>query len=650
MASMSTIAEEFLTCSICFEVYTDPKTLPCLHSFCKGCIDNFTKKEQNKKKYPCPVCRETFKLSYNNAENLKTNFCLKNLIELVSSSKEVKKPCSFCSIKGEIVEASSQCLTCKDFLCNECAEHRHRSSTLTLNHRIVLLSEVFSGKYNEEIRSKQQIPCSEHTGEDLRYFCETCDVSVCRDCIVLSHQNHKCVSPSDARKTMEEKLNTFMKSLNENVEKFQAAKENVAIASGNLEIKKQELKADLEKKMNIIIENMIESKKSVEKELDQIVKTKQDRLLKQGESIDKERKVLEETYSFCHNLVRCGSDIEILSMKSEIKDRISALQSLKRTECCKFEGIDLPVIASSTDGRIFNLAYENAGESDKNSKQDDTKLEESNRDKAENDTIKPERNGPIRSMGNRSYPRLLQTFWEPYSCESQKPRYSSVSWMNEDSFAVVDQKNQKVKLLSKQNNDSNSVAVQDCEVLTSFKGGIACKTTKNQLHIINNFLNIKETFSGVSILMTCHSNSSQISWISGLDKICILENSQIKKVSISDPNKAGKLSKPKFGHVLNNGMFVVSDWNRDCVFILRKSGYIERRKYCCPDSIASDSNNIIYVCDEEKSRIEIFRPSGETLQLVKIGSILKNPKSITMNKEDEILITNEHSIVLVHLE
>ena len=74
MASVeSTITEEFLTCSICFEIYKDPKTLPCLHSFCKECIDNLTSKGHTKG-HPCPICREKFLISKNGAEDLKTNF------------------------------------------------------------------------------------------------------------------------------------------------------------------------------------------------------------------------------------------------------------------------------------------------------------------------------------------------------------------------------------------------------------------------------------------------------------------------------------------------------------------------------------------------------------------------------------------------
>ena len=44
--------EEQLTCNVCLDWYTNPKTLPCLHSFCLKCIAKLPQEPQvNKHTY-----------------------------------------------------------------------------------------------------------------------------------------------------------------------------------------------------------------------------------------------------------------------------------------------------------------------------------------------------------------------------------------------------------------------------------------------------------------------------------------------------------------------------------------------------------------------------------------------------------------------
>ena len=52
MAEQSTTATALqeldgqLTCSVCLDQYTGPKTLPCLHSFCVKCIERLPQEVQ----------------------------------------------------------------------------------------------------------------------------------------------------------------------------------------------------------------------------------------------------------------------------------------------------------------------------------------------------------------------------------------------------------------------------------------------------------------------------------------------------------------------------------------------------------------------------------------------------------------------------
>ena len=38
-AVAKSLKEDYLTCVICYELFVEPKILPCLHTFCKGCLE-----------------------------------------------------------------------------------------------------------------------------------------------------------------------------------------------------------------------------------------------------------------------------------------------------------------------------------------------------------------------------------------------------------------------------------------------------------------------------------------------------------------------------------------------------------------------------------------------------------------------------------
>ncbi|CAH1244233.1 TRIM3 [Branchiostoma lanceolatum] len=62
-AAQSSLGEEIreeLSCSICLELFTRPKVLPCQHTFCQDCLQ---KHVRNKKHLKCPNCRQQVDLS-----------------------------------------------------------------------------------------------------------------------------------------------------------------------------------------------------------------------------------------------------------------------------------------------------------------------------------------------------------------------------------------------------------------------------------------------------------------------------------------------------------------------------------------------------------------------------------------------------------
>jgi hypothetical protein len=48
-----------LTCSICCDIFTNPKALPCMHSYCTKCIVQWYERSGNQvaKRFNCPICK-----------------------------------------------------------------------------------------------------------------------------------------------------------------------------------------------------------------------------------------------------------------------------------------------------------------------------------------------------------------------------------------------------------------------------------------------------------------------------------------------------------------------------------------------------------------------------------------------------------------
>ena len=63
--------KEELTCAICQDLLSEPKILPCLHSFCTGCLKEWSGRLANldpsKRHLECPLCRAKVLLSSSRA-------------------------------------------------------------------------------------------------------------------------------------------------------------------------------------------------------------------------------------------------------------------------------------------------------------------------------------------------------------------------------------------------------------------------------------------------------------------------------------------------------------------------------------------------------------------------------------------------------
>ncbi|XP_013397201.1 E3 ubiquitin-protein ligase TRIM71-like [Lingula anatina] len=210
MALSKILSEDFLTCIICRERYEEPKILPCVHSFCKKCLEEHVKvKLDRKRRFPCPMCRRECKLPEKGAENLEKSRLLANLAEVVNKVDEAKTQdkCETCALKEPPVDADAtkRCLKCDDNMCDVCsAEHRRHGACR--DHQLIPLGELSDETYASELRSRQQILCNHDNKTPAEVFCCACEMFICGTCVCLEHKDHACKYIPSAAKGGRESL------------------------------------------------------------------------------------------------------------------------------------------------------------------------------------------------------------------------------------------------------------------------------------------------------------------------------------------------------------------------------------------------------------------------------------------------------------
>ena len=186
-------------CPLCLETVKDPKTLPCLHSFCLRCIDKHAgyAKRKLETTIKCPVCQACFQIPDGDTfSNLPTSFHLNRLVDLLAlrDGSEETQRCSSCE---ENNTATCYCFVCQNFLCKDCFD-AHQRLKATRGHRNVLIENLQAQDVEELMHRPAMCAKKYHENEPLDYYCQDCSVCICHKCSIVCHNRHTLVDLQEA--------------------------------------------------------------------------------------------------------------------------------------------------------------------------------------------------------------------------------------------------------------------------------------------------------------------------------------------------------------------------------------------------------------------------------------------------------------------
>ncbi|XP_060079301.1 protein PML-like [Ylistrum balloti] len=326
MDNLSTVIKEtLLTCSICLVLFTKPKILPCLHTFCLECITQHFNKSKNGVNARCPTCRDIFTLPDENAENLKSNFYINSLTEVVRTKTTAVKKCSFCLLKNVNEKAYWMCIECSDFLCNKCKDN-HLGTRITFTHHIISVVELVSGTYDKELRNTYRLQCEKHKDEILKFYCETCSSTVCRDCILLEHKKHVCLTTGAAITTKREEIEVLLRATEKQIESLVAKRVYFVDALSTVEQDEVSNISSLKDYGLSLKETVDKTIQKAKAEIRKVSEESKKTLSTRKNEIGKQIDILERPFQFCKELLAEGRDEEILYFQDTLKDGLSKYQ------------------------------------------------------------------------------------------------------------------------------------------------------------------------------------------------------------------------------------------------------------------------------------------------------------------------------------
>jgi len=165
MATASPVAD-LATCPICFDLFEDAKTLPCLHAVCLRCLQGLCRDMLPGDTETCPKCRKTFQIPQNGVDSLQCHFIVQRLAD---KERERIRLQSFCD-EHKDEQQRMYCYDCKDNICLICLRKKHRSHNWDF---IPEVADIFRLRIHDDVQQVQSATSSvrEKAELDATKFC-----------------------------------------------------------------------------------------------------------------------------------------------------------------------------------------------------------------------------------------------------------------------------------------------------------------------------------------------------------------------------------------------------------------------------------------------------------------------------------------------
>ena len=208
---------EEVSCSVCMTTFTEPKILPCLHSFCLHCLNEILRTSGGHDIIACPECRKEVQVpSSGNLKDLPTNFRINSLLDVLAI-KECHTAGVKCANCDKSSRHSSYCFQCCAFWCHECII-AHNLIKANKEHRVLALKDFEDQDIEDVLKRPAFCQQKHHEKEELKFFCKNCDAAICNLCVATIHDGHAKIVLEEAASERKIQVKSVIETQKKNIE------------------------------------------------------------------------------------------------------------------------------------------------------------------------------------------------------------------------------------------------------------------------------------------------------------------------------------------------------------------------------------------------------------------------------------------------
>ena len=576
--------EEQLTCPICLDEYTDPKTLLCLHSFCHQCLEGLSLDLQGKRLFlSCPTCRTPTELPEEGVAGFPIAFFINNLTEVHSLLKKVSRDQHVSCDNCKKSDATGYCKQCNKFYCVECLGVHNKWAPLQ-GHIVISLDEVARTAFQlPSIKPEVTMKCSSH-GKSLKIYCETCHDLICSDCTVRIHKGHEYDLVNDTYDKHRQIIESSLQPVREQIVVVTEALTTLTHREKEITCQGETVKQEIHVMIKQIIDLLLQSERKLTEDVDLAVRHKLSMLSLQKRKAETTLGQLTDCFDFVEQGLKVGTPQQVLLAQPQMINRTnSVIKSFKPQSFQPLEQADIKLVKS----KKIEDVHKSIGEVRYSSS---CKVGDIDRHLA--------------LMGKESTSTIVFEFPDG-SPVLLPPPPSHISC-----YLTSPDNNQPIECTVKEFTQSGQYKV----VFTPITRGL------HQLHVRVHDIDIPGSPLGIPVSISPKMRGNPVKSITGLNT-------------------------PWGIDVTDDGLMIVNEWGGHCITVLDREGKkiksfgslgSGRGQFKYPTGIAVTSNRTILVGDSGNNRIQELTMEGECLACIGEegnGPLqFQYPNGITINK------------------